>query len=149
MITLSGRHTDAAALKRVRDALPAAVRARVDANTREVPDGRWRHRPETIGWYQGGLIELRAGTSAADRLAVFVHEVGHAWYEQVFPPAQILAWRAFWSGNLKQMPTAYARRNAYEGWAECFGHAYRRGLRSRLNRRVLAWVRQAVEDAAQ
>jgi hypothetical protein len=70
------------------------------------------------------LIVLRLKRWTGD-LSVFFHELGHACRARgdgkplgLLTLAQIREWQAFWPLRRRGMPTAYARVDESEGWAE-------------------------------
>lgn len=124
----------AAALTAAYDRLPHPP-GEADVTLHMVPDREW---PTTgpgagmTGYYHAPaaaiyLREPRKGLTAFLRrpllLLTFCHEWGHhRWHH--LTTGEHAAWAEAWARLPRQLPTAYARRSATEGWAECVAYLY-------------------------
>jgi hypothetical protein len=55
---------------------------------------------------------------------VFAHEFGHHVYFTALTNNERKDWVTFWKNNQDLMPRWYAKKDADEGWAECYAVTY-------------------------
>jgi hypothetical protein len=101
------------------EALPEKVR-RVAVQVCEGSAADWDH-PEWAGSYNDGVIRLR---SEIFRPHYFVHEYGHALWQDAMTGDRRRDWERLWERNLAAMPSDYARKNANDGFCESFTVAF-------------------------
>jgi hypothetical protein len=75
-----------------------------------------------VGMWDGHNIYL--SYEGDDAKFIFMHELGHAYWEKTLTREQRQDWIDFWKAHKKDMPREYARKNVYEGFADCFKMVY-------------------------